>query len=121
MGWFSSKFSQMQTEEEKYAARSQVAPTQSRPTSATDRKVERWGQAHPIAGPARVLKNSEKVAKVGTITKRGNKYILDGWTFTDPTLPAGPLKPGTKSTHIAGLSVAELCDVYEFETGRKIR
>ncbi|MFI7352724.1 hypothetical protein ACIBTP_02110 [Streptomyces avidinii] len=123
MGWFSSKFSQMQTEEERYAARSQAAPAPApaRPVSEGERQVERGGQSNPFASNARVWRNREKVAKVGTITKRGNSYLLEGWTFIDDSVPAGPIQPGTKSTRVAGMSVAELCAVYELETGRKVR
>lgn len=119
MGWFSSKFSQMQTEEERYAARSHAAPAPAPSRSASE--VERERQNNPFASNARILRNREKVAKVGTITKRGNSFLLEGWTFIDESAPAGPIPPGTKSTRVAGMTVAELCAVYEFATGRKVR
>jgi hypothetical protein len=121
MGWFSSKFSQMSTEEERYAARQTSSkPQQAAPASTPrDSKADRWATNHPIAGSGRVQKLRNKVEKVGTIEKRGGKFVIDGWTFKEGT--PDQVKPGTASDRVGSLRFADICDIYEYETGRKIR
>jgi hypothetical protein len=120
MGLFSRNFERMQTEEERYAGRSASQPTQSTgATGSTSSRDQQWSTSHPIAGPARVRKLRSKVAKVGTIEKRGGKFVIDGWTFTEGT--PEQVQTGTEQTRIGSLTVADLCDIYEYETGCKVR
>lgn len=121
MGIFSRKFDRMQTEEQKYAARQTSTTPQPATPAATshDSKADRWATNHPIAGSGRVRRLRSKVEKVGTIEKRGGKFVLDGWTFKEGT--PDQVKPGSALTRVGSLTVADICDIYEYETGRKIR
>jgi hypothetical protein len=118
MGLFSRKFDQMETEEQRYARRGAARPAQT--TAATgpaDSRDRQWSASHPIAGPARVKRLRNKVEKVGTIKKRGGEFVIDGWTFKEGT--PDQVEPGTAQTRIGSLTVADLRDIYEYETGRK--
>ncbi|UUN27668.1 hypothetical protein [Streptomyces sp. FIT100] len=121
MGLFSRKFDRMQTEEQKYAARqARPLPQHNTPAASTrDSRAERWEANHPIAGSARVQRLRSKVEKVGKIEKRGGKFVVDGWTFKEGT--PEQVRPGSAQSRIGSLTFADLCDIYEYETGRKVR
>ncbi|MFD6149466.1 hypothetical protein [Streptomyces sp. NPDC060243] len=119
MGLFSRKFNSMPTEEERYAARQQVPSTAPAPAPATTPRAER--QAHPTAAPSpRMARLLSKVDKIGTVERRGNDIFIDGWVFAESSgATADQVAPGTRGSHVGSLSCKDLCDLYEYQTGRK--
>lgn len=126
MGLFSRKFDSMQTEEQWYfAARNGggngATHTSGGPEDA--RRGEGWTRAHHARSEARYRSLRGRVESVGEIHRnRRGDWVLSGWKFNDPEMPAGEVRlPRRVDRGLGSFTAADLVEIYERETGRKVR